>query len=216
VKKYAIGIAAIVMVGVLSGCTTGSTPTDPMLKILKISGTPSWNIETLQTSDLKSELSAKDTLVGNYVSLTGLKGKCSIDARVSYDEAYKASRSDTFNSKDYLYALVPSNNNPVHSEKIQSINGVDYIVGKYSIKNGASTSYHETAVRVFSNVVKIANSNGFSQKTSNNYNTDPSQGLPVVSFDYSCSNSSAITDASWKKYTDNIKLDYRVVTPSKK
>lgn len=148
-----------------------------------------------------------DTFLYNYVLLNDTSTKCRMTGRIAYIESYKANRGDEFNSKDYLYSLVPSTENPVSGQKVEKINGYDYAVGNYTTPQTSETNkYHKTAVRVFSTPIKIVEGNGFGSNEVGNYNSDLSKGLPVVSIDYSCPSKTDLTDKQWKDGLQYYKL----------
>jgi hypothetical protein len=148
-----------------------------------------------------------DVFLYNYLSFYDTSTKCRITGQISYMEAYKENRNDEFNSKEYLYALVPATENPVSKEKSEIINKVEYVVGDYTQPaewgNGA---FHRTAVRVFSTPVTIEDASGFAENELGNYNSDLTKGLSTVAIDYSCPDAVSLTDAQWKDGIKNFSL----------
>lgn len=131
------------------------------------------------------------------ITFNDQKALCSLSGTISYTDSYKQSRGDLYNSKDYLYNLVPITEDPIQNEKIESVNGTDYVTGTYTTpKDAGGNQYHQVAVRVFSTPLTIPNA----QKTTENgpYNSDLSKGLPVAIIDYSCKDKKSITTSNWE------------------
>lgn len=140
-----------------------------------------------------------DVFLYNYVSFYDSSTKCRITGQLSYLEAFKENRGDEFNSKDYLYSLVPSSEDSVSNEKVEVIGNVEYVVGDYTQpKEWSENSFHRTAVRAFSNPITIKDASGFAESEVGNYNSDLTKGLSVAVIDYSCSEASSLTDEQWK------------------
>lgn len=148
-----------------------------------------------------------DTFLYNYVVFNDNSTKCRMVGRIAYIESYKANRGDEFNSKDYLYSLVPSTENPISGQKVEKINGYDYALGTYTLPKADNVNkYHKTAVRVLSTPIKIVEGNGFGSNEVGNYNSDLSKGLPVITIDYSCPSKTDLTEKQWQDGIKHYKL----------
>ena len=174
-------------------------------------GTYQPDASTPEITDPVGATPPEDSFLYNYVSFYDTSTACRITGQIIYTESYKAERGDDFNSKDYLYSLVPPTENTVVKESKESINGVEYVVGNYTQpKEWNSNSFHKTAVRVFSSPVTVDASTGFASGELGNYNSDLTKGLPTVSIDFACADEKNLTDAQWKAGIANFKLLFDV------
>lgn len=162
---------------------------------------PSNGLATQQQSSLK------ETSSYTFARLINSKSKCMIEGRIMYQESYKQNRGDLFNSKNYLYSLVPSSENPVTHETTEQIDGNSYIVGEYTLPKALGENvYHKTAVRTFSTPVKILGGSGFSKDELGNYNSDLTLGLPTVIIDMSCPQPDELNSGLWTEGVNKFKL----------
>lgn len=242
--KKIIAISSAIFVALsLSSCTS-TTSGDDFDKV-SINTTPHWDTkivdfekwngskpEPTQTAALiTNEVSTEPTPTKddvtvtptdeaasyNFIKMIDKDTKCTVEARIFYLESYKQYRGDIYNSKSFLYSLVPSSENPVHDESIENINGNSYIVGKYTTPKAlGSNTYHKTAVRTFSVPVDILDSSGFSKDELGNYNSDLTVGLPTVSIDVSCSKENQITNQLWDNAIKSTKLIFEAIPIAEK
>ena len=169
---------------------------------------------TQSTENNSGDPTSADTFLYNYVNFIDSSTKCTITGQISYTDSYRASRGDLFNSKDYLYNLVPPSQDAVADESVEKIDNYDFVVGKYTQpEEYGANPYHKTAVRVFSSTIPISDASGFADSELGNYNSDSSKGLAVVSIDYSCPSEADITDAQWKDGIKNFKLIFEKENP---
>lgn len=175
----------------------------------KITTEPSGSIST------EGQITAnklKETVSSNFIRLIDNKSKCMIEGRIMYLESYKQARGDLYNSKSYLYSLVPSSENPVSQESVAKINGYDYVVGYYTMpKTLGENIYHKTAVRTFSTPVQIIGTSGFSKDEIGNYNSDLTVGLPTVIIDMSCPTQNEISTSLWDEGLKNFKISFEAL-----
>ena len=150
-----------------------------------------------------------ETSSSNYIRLINKDNNCIAEGRIIYLESYKQSRGDEYNSKSYLYSLVPSSENPVADEKISKIDGTSYVTGFYTMPKAlGNNTYHKTAVRTFSIPVGIEGASGFSKDEIGNYNSDLTVGLPTVAIDLSCQNAQDLQESLWNDVLNNFKLSF--------
>lgn len=168
----------------------------------------------VEITDPYEAIAPDDVFLYNYLSFYDTSTECRITGQLGYLEAYKENRSDEFNSKDYLYSLVPSSENPVANEKNEVINNIEYVVGEYTqpVEWGNGT-FHKTAVRVFSSPINIDDASGFAESEVGNYNSDLTKGLSAVTIDYSCPSAESLTDAQWKDGIKRFNLLFNVKKP---
>lgn len=238
-KKIIVVASALIVALSLSSCASGSTDNNFDKKVINTTPhwditatkTGSWNsgsvptptqtaaiidrVETDPSMGAKSttpnqiDVSSTETVSYNFARLVDSKSKCTIEARIVYMESYKKDRGDLYNSKSYLYALVPSSENPVANEKIESFEGNSYAVGTYTMpKDLGNNMYHKTAVRTFSTPVGIVGASGFTKDELGNYNSDLTVGLPTVVFDMSCPTPDPIATSLWSDGVNKFKLSF--------
>lgn len=176
----------------------------------KVTTEPSEIDNVAQQTSIKQEL--KETASYNFVRLIDAKSKCMIEGRIMYLESYKKDRGDLYNSKSYLYSIVPSSEDPVSKENVQNINGNSYAVGYYTMPKALGDNiYHKTAVRTFSTPVQIAGTSGFSKDEIGNYNSDLTLGLPTVIIDMSCPQPDELSTQLWDNGVKSLKLSFDAV-----
>lgn len=236
-KKTFPIIASVVAVIILSGCTPNEVHnfdgrainTTPHFDIEKMSKS-SWDTESVEgtgetgkpdrvqtdpavdrakedTSENKAE--SKDIISYNYVLLNNTKNNCALEGRISYSESYKQARGDLFNSKDYLYSLVDTSQNPLTGEENITIGGDSFVKGYYKTpENRSHFINHMTAVRVFSTPVSIVGTTGFAENELGNHNSDLSLGLPLISIDVACKNEKDLTNETWNDAVNKLTLSF--------
>ena len=178
----------------------------------EVSTEPTQTTDTVDTSTQSDEAASY-----NFIKLIDKKSQCTLEARIMYLESYKQYRGDLYNSKSYLYSLVPSSENPVSNEQVEYIDGNSYVLGTYTLpKTLGSNIYHKTAVRTFSTPVKILDSSGFAKDELGNYNSDLTLGLPTVVIDVSCDKETKITNELWSNAVKNTKLIFEALPIAEK
>lgn len=208
-KKILLTIGVVTLVAALTGCSQGDNANgvEKSLSDVQIKNLPKFNVDKIQKNYSKEKdqkLSVKDTLVDSYIGLVNKPKGCFIDARVSYLPSYQEGRGDTFNSKEYLYSLTNAKEDMAKFTGYQTINKLEFVVGTYK----ANGKYNKVAIRAFSNLEDIKNTSGTEKNELGNYNSSLTKGLPILTINYSCNDRDLITDASWKKVTENIAFDY--------
>lgn len=172
----------------------------------KVDTAPSETVEQPTEEQIKAN-TLKETASYSFARLIDSKSKCMIEGRIMYLESYKQSRGDLYNSKSYLYSIVPSSENPVARESTEDINGISYVSGYYTMPKALGNNiYHKTAVRTFSTPVQIVGTSGFTKDEIGNYNSDITLGLPTVIIDMSCPREDELSGALWNEGTKNFKL----------
>lgn len=196
--------------------TLTAEPQEVKTEPTPVSTQPIQNKETIiaPTTDVSSY---------NYIKITNQTNKCTAEGRILYLESYKQTRGDLYNSKSYIYSLVPPSENPVAGETVTKINNNSYILGYYTMPKALGDNiYHRTAVRTFSTPVVLLGSSGFSKDELGNYNSDLSVGLPTVVIDMSCAKAEDLNDSAWNSIIPNFNLLFSALsltepteTPSK-
>lgn len=234
-KKVITVASAIVLALSLSSCTSNADEVNFDKKI--INTTPHWDIDNIKlgswtggskpeptqtaaliqdkvvtepsssTGSTPATPSLKETSSYTFTRLVNDKSKCIIEGRIMYQESYKQARGDLYNSKSYLYSLVPSSENPVANETVEQLDGNSYVVGTYTLPKAlGDNTYHKTAVRTFSTPVAVIGGSGFSKDELGNYNSDLKLGLPTVIIDMSCPSSDEFNSGLWSDGLNKFKL----------
>lgn len=213
-KKILIAAVTGLSVLLLTACTaTSKENVNSSFNEQKITQTPQWDLSKLNDKSWgavpKSTVQPKDAAKINVkapgatvkeaqnVTFNDQTTGCVLSGTISYTDSYKKSRGDLYNSKDYLYSLVPITENPIQNEKIENINSTSYVTGTYTTpKDAGGNQYHQTAVRVFSTPLTIPNAEKTADKGP--YNSDLNKGLPVAVIDYSCKDKKDLTASNWE------------------
>lgn len=143
-----------------------------------------------------------DTYLESYIYFENPETKCNISGRIGATETYKQARGDLYNSKDALYSMVSSDQKPVSNESTTTINDWGYVTGDFIADNGdGANPAHRAAVRVFSSPVAVVPG---TFPADFNYQSDPNQGLPLITIDYTCPSPELINDEEWNKAISSI------------
>ena len=151
-----------------------------------------------QPSNEVSPLPPTDTLLVDYIFLENSETKCSVEGRISATDGYLLNRGDKFNSETEFYSdLFSSLPAPTEAGKTVTINNMEFFQADYqSPAELGGNTFHKKAVRVIGSPVAVPEG---TLPSSDNFQSDPLQGLPVVTIDYSCPSADLFDEAAFEK-----------------
>lgn len=221
-KKYLTLASVVIGLGMLAGCSSTGAP-KVTVDSIDLTVTPEWSLSETNLTPWGEVSDEKPIQMGgveiipsasgaslaspNNLVFTDTTTGCTITGLINYTDSYKATRGDTFNSKDYLYNLAPETEDFVSNETIETIHEIDYVVGEYAQpKSWGENRFHKTAVRVFGTVLPIENINESALPKNGPHKSDPTKGLVVATIDYACSTEKALTEAQWNEGIKHFQL----------